>query len=72
MWETFVISEAIEHQRGENKFIFRLKSRNTYFILRLEFVGQGSMVHAWLQVLGDAERVDGHSKCHQHLMPNPI
>ena len=69
MWETFVINEAIEHQRRQKKFIYRYKSKNTHFIVRLELVGQGSMVHAWLQFLGDVEILDGHSKCHQHPKP---
>ena len=72
MWKKFVINEAIEYQRREKKFILGYKSKNTHFILRLELVGQGSMVHAWLQFLKDVEKVDGHSKCHQHSKPCPI
>ena len=72
MWKTFVINEAIEHQRRQKKFIFGYKSKNTHFILRLELVGQGSMFNAWLKFLGDVEKVDGYSKCHQYPKPYPI
>ena len=72
MWETFVINEAIENQRRQKKFIYGYKSKSTHFILRPELVSEGSMVHAWLQFLGDVEIVDGHSNCHQQPKLCPI
>ena len=48
MWKTFVMKEVFEHEIRKKKFIFRYNKKNTDFILGLELVGLGSMVHAWL------------------------